>query len=410
MILYPVWTMAKEKYSWTRSSHERALNGLDDNVAVLHPTWCQWRQRQAHVWLLLHRDCNLDVAKPIQGTKIESYLGRLPTSRKIYWKSQYPEMFAPMVPKFSFWIFFVYHVRLGVVPLQINPWRSRGGWATCFDTIHHLIDTNTSKWFHLCRWLGHDNVLSKFPAAEIAHCPVLAFDTAMQTRSKCSSIVKLTRGAIQNFRSGQKQSFPKTMSKVVFDSQGVTLAWKKRPTITQYLNWRNIAFTQRALSHEDCIDLEPFQTAVVPHCAGSAFCLHNRFGNEHNTSHLSAQLGVSYCRGGQWGLISICFQLRDTENGQWCHASNRQNLWHFLAREIWFVNAGQLASRVACQEVPHLWLDCILIMFDHFWSVGFVGLFLSWKFPSSHTIQTARYIRNPHSAKTMSNNFARLWG
>ena len=181
----------------------------------------------------------------------------------------------------------------------------------------------------------------------------------MQTRSKCSSIVKLTRGAIQNFRSGQKQSFPKTMSKVVFDSQGVTLAWKKRPTITQYLNWRNIAFTQRALSHEDCIDLEPFQTAVVPHCAGSAFCLHNRFGNEHNTSHLSAQLGVSYCRGGQWGLISICFQLRDTENGQWCHASNRQNLWHFLAREIWFVNAGQLASRVACQEVPHLWLDCV---------------------------------------------------
>ena len=82
----------------------------------------------------------------------------------------------------------------------------------------------------------------------------------------------------------------------------------------------------------------------------------------------------------------------------------------FLAREIWFVNAGQLASRVACQEVPHLWLDCILIMFDHFWSVGSVSLFLSWKFPSSHTIQTARYIRNPHSAKTMSNNFARLWG
>ena len=36
----------------------------------------------------------------------------------------------------------------------------------------------------------------------------------------------------------------------------------------------------------------------------------------HNTSHLSAQLGVSYCRGGQRGLISICFQLRDTENGQ----------------------------------------------------------------------------------------------
>ena len=77
----------------------------------------------------------------------------------------------------------------------------------------------------------------------------------------------------------------------------------------------------------------------------------------HNTSHLSAQLGAS--AGGTWGLVSICFQLRDTENGQWCHASNRQNLWHFLAREIWFVNAGQLASRVACQEVPHLWLDCV---------------------------------------------------
>ena len=64
-------------------------------------------------------------------------------------------------------------------------------------------------------------------------------------------------------------------------------------SITQYLNCRNIAFTQRALSHENSIGLEPFQTAVGPHCVGSAFCLHSRFGNEHNTRHPSAQLGVS---------------------------------------------------------------------------------------------------------------------
>ena len=177
--------------------------------------------------------------------------------------------------------------------------------------------------------------------------PSLGFqhEIAMQTRSKCSSIVKLTRSPIQNFRSGQKQSFPNSISKVVFDTvihaliqyiPTLALDHPKRYTqqlegymcpkpfqinleakysITKYLNCRNIAFTQRALSHENSIDLEPFQTAVGPHCAGSAFCLHSRFGNEHNTRHPSAQLGVS--AGGKWGLVSICFQLRDI------------SLWHF---------------------------------------------------------------------------------